>query len=79
MGGEGNLPGLVVGIPPTVTASNLASAVGQATPYHIEAFYRLQINDYLSITPGFWAIINPEANSQNATQFVGHIRTSFLF
>ena len=79
VGGEGNLPGLVVGIPPTVTASNLASAVGQATPYHIEAFYRLRINDYLSITPGFWAIINPEANSQNTTQFVGHIRTSFLF
>ncbi len=79
VGGEGNLPGIVFGIPPTVTASNLASAVGQTTPYHIEAFYRLRINNHIAITPGFWAIIHPEANRNNATQFVGHIRTSFLF
>jgi hypothetical protein len=34
---------------------------------------------YISITPGFWAIINPENDSSNATQWVGHIRTSFNF
>lgn len=79
VGGEGNLPGIALGIPPTVTASNLPGAVGQTTPYHLEAFYRIQLNDNISITPGFWVVLNPEANSNNATQYVGHIRTSFLF
>ncbi|UAJ74468.1 iron uptake porin [Synechocystis sp. PCC 7339] len=79
VGGEGNLPGIALGIPPTVTASNLPGAVGQTTPYHLETFYRIQINDNISITPGFWVVLNPEANSNNATQYVGHIRTSFLF
>ncbi|WP_422661997.1 carbohydrate porin [Pannus brasiliensis] len=49
------------------------------TAYHIEAFYRLQINDWIAVIPGFWVVINPENNSLNQTQRVGYLRTGFNF
>ncbi len=77
LGGEGNLPGILFGMPPKVTASSIRRDRGSL--YHLEAFYRFQINEYISITPGLWVIFNPENDSRNATQYVGHIRTSFNF
>jgi len=47
--------------------------------YHIEAFYRYRLNDNISVTPGFWVILNPENDSRNDTQYVGVIRTTFDF
>jgi hypothetical protein len=83
VGGEGWLPGLVFGLPPRVANSSVRSpdiiGRGEDTSYHIEAFYRVQINDYLALTPGFWVILNPENDSRNSTQWVGHLRTSFNF
>lgn len=77
LGGEGFLSGILFGIPPTVTNSDIRD--DRNTAYHIEAFYRLQLNDNIAITPGFWVIFNPENDDRNDTQWVGHIRTSFNF
>jgi hypothetical protein len=77
VGGEGNLPGILFGIPPQVTNSDVRE--DRDTAYHLEAFYRFKINDNIAITPGVWAIINPENNSNNDVQWVGHVRTSFNF
>lgn len=77
LGGEGNLPGILVGLPPRVTSSDVRRE--RDNSYHIETFYRFQVNDNISITPGFWVVINPENNSSNDTQYVGVIRTSFDF
>lgn len=77
VGGEGWMPGIVFGVPPKVSSSDVRS--DRDTAYHIEAFYRLQVNDYIALTPGFWVIINPENNSRNNTQWVGYLRTSFNF
>ncbi|OUL35610.1 hypothetical protein BV372_10405 [Nostoc sp. T09] len=76
-GGRGNLPGILVGIPPHVTNSDVRQENDNA--YHIEAFYRLRVNDNISVTPGFWVILNPENNSNNDTQYVGVLRTTFDF
>ncbi|MBW4471529.1 MAG: iron uptake porin [Stenomitos rutilans HA7619-LM2] len=75
VGGKGNLPGLLIGLPPHITRGDIRRS---ATSLHIEAFYRFQVNDFISITPGFWLVTNPE-NSSNATQYVGVIRASFNF
>ena len=75
--GEGNLPGILVGLPPRVTDSDVRDE--DDTSYHVEAFYRFQLNDYISVTPGFWVVFNPENNSDNSNQYVGVIRTSFNF
>ena len=76
-GGEGNLPGIMFGIPPHVNSSDVREEDDNA--YHLEAYYRLRVNDNISVTPGVWAIFNPENNSDNDTQYVGVLRTTFNF
>ncbi|MDM9584704.1 iron uptake porin [Nostoc sp. GT001] len=51
----------------------------RATPYHLEAYYRLQVTDNISITPGAFVLFNPEGNSNNDTTTVGVLRTTFTF
>lgn len=77
VGGKGNLPGILVGLPARVTNSDVRDE--RDTSYHIESFYRFQVNDNISITPAFWVVINPENDSRNDTQWVGLIRTGFNF
>lgn len=77
VGGEGNLPGILVGLPGRVTSSNVRRE--RDTSYHIEAFYRFQVNDNISITPGVWVVVNPENDSRNDTQWVWLVRTGFNF
>jgi hypothetical protein len=77
LGGEGNLGGLVVGMPPKLTDSD--GAEDQDTSIHLEAFYRYQITDNIGITPGLMVIFNPEHNDNNDTMFVGTVRTTFTF
>nr|MDZ8075592.1 iron uptake porin [Nostoc sp. DedQUE01] len=77
VGGKGNLPGILFGLPPRISNSDVREEPDNA--YHIEAFYRLRMNDHISVTPGFWVILNPENNSENDTQYVGVIRTTFDF
>jgi hypothetical protein len=77
VGGKGNLPGILFGLPPRVSNSDVRQEGDNA--YHLEAFYRWRMNDHISVTPGFWMILNPENNSQNDTQYVGVVRTTFDF
>jgi Carbohydrate-selective porin, OprB family/S-layer homology domain len=77
LGGEGNLPGILVGVPPHVDSSDVRAEDDNA--YHIEAFYRLRVNDNISVTPSLWTIFNPENNSSNDTLYVGALRTTFDF
>ncbi|MGV0023678.1 iron uptake porin [Phormidesmis priestleyi] len=85
---EGNLGGLVFGMPPKVTDNDYgfnnrtATSVRREdsdTSYHLEAFYRYRLNDNIAITPGFLVIFNPEHNSANDTIYVGTLRTTFTF
>jgi len=77
LGRRGNLLGFVVGVPPKVTSSD--GAEDDKTSLHIEGFYRLQVTDFISITPGVFVITNPEHNDKNDTVWVGVLRTTFSF
>ncbi|WP_414571316.1 iron uptake porin [Nostoc sp. CCY 9925] len=77
LGNQGNLAGLVLGMPPKVTSSSLIT--DRDTSLHIEGFYRFQVTDNISITPGLFVITNPEHNANNESIFVGTIRTTFKF
>lgn len=83
LGKRGNLGGIVVGVPPKVSANDFRQngirRKDNDTSLHVEAFYRYRINDNIAITPGFYVLFNPEHNSDNATQFVGVLRTTFTF
>ncbi|MEM1281590.1 MAG: iron uptake porin, partial [Cyanobacteria bacterium P01_H01_bin.152] len=92
--GEGHLGGLYVGQPPRITSSdlrqgqnipdllagNLGDPGGQSdSTLHIEAFYRYQLTDYLSLTPGFIVILDPSNTSGSDTITIGALRTTFRF
>lgn len=79
LGKEGNLAGFVIGQPPKVTANDINSREDNDTSLHLEAFYRYQVTNNISITPGLIVITNPEHNDNNDTTYVGTIRTSFSF
>ncbi len=77
---KGNNAGLIFGQPLYRTdASGTQLPAGRAVPYHLEAYYRLRLNDHLSITPGGFVLFNPEGISSNNTTAVGVIRTTFTF
>ncbi len=83
-GRKGNLLGFVFGVPPKVTESDVRNTNGSSrkdgdTSYHLEGFYRFQVNDFISVTPGVYLIMNPEHNNKNDDIWVGLLRTTFSF
>jgi len=91
-GSKGSTLGFVVGMQPKVTGSNFLNPVPAATPtaaptlrvdrdtsLHIEAFYKYKVSDNLFVTPGLLMLTNPEHNSANPTEYLGTIRTTFVF
>jgi hypothetical protein len=73
-GKPGNLLGFVIGAEPY----RLTAAAGQI-PLHVEGFYRYQLNDKISVTPGVIWIKNPGQNDSNADAVIGSLRTTFSF
>ncbi len=45
----------------------------------VEAHYRYPISDNILITPGVFAIFNPDHDSHNDDIWVGAVRTTFSF
>ncbi|MCC3489831.1 MAG: iron uptake porin [Microcoleus sp. PH2017_25_DOB_D_A] len=76
-GKPGNLLGFIAGVPPKVTESDVRR--DRDTSYHLEGFYRFQVNDFISVTPGVYVILNPEHNKNNEDIWVGVLRTTFSF
>ncbi|MEO1006843.1 MAG: iron uptake porin, partial [Cyanobacteria bacterium J06638_38] len=79
LGKEGNLGGLVVGAEPYVTQIDGDDPSNDDAPLHVEAFYRYQLNDNISITPGLIYLNNPNQDSGNDDVFIGALRTTFKF
>ena len=94
LGKKGNLGGVVVGMQPRLTDTSndaLASAIGlpiengvqsrsdRNSGLHLEAFYRYQLNDNISVTPGFFWLTAPNHDSRNPDVVIGVIRTTFIF
>jgi hypothetical protein len=49
------------------------------TSYLVEVQYKYPVNDNITITPGLYAIFNPNHNNSNDTVYVGVVRTTFNF
>ncbi len=84
-GAEGNVLGFVFGLPPKMNSRSLptgttsTTALNPDTSYHLEALYKIKLNDSMDITPGLLLITNPENNSANQTIYVGTLRTTYRF
>lgn len=82
LGKKGNLGGLVVGVQPYLgnpVAVSKGTYGAQAVPIHVEAFYKYQLTDRISITPGVIWISNPGQITTTNDAFIGTLRTTFTF
>jgi Carbohydrate-selective porin, OprB family/S-layer homology domain len=73
-GKKGNLLGITAGVEPY-----LGNAVNNSIPIHVEGFYKYQLNDRISVTPGLIWIINPGQTDSNNDALIGTLRTTFTF
>ncbi|MFW9258097.1 iron uptake porin [Nostoc sp. CALU 546] len=91
---KGNLGGIYVGQPPKITSSNLPvgnnvpdfvnTGLGRAggqpgTTTQIEAFYRFQLTNNISITPGIIHILEPGHTPDSDSVTIGILRSTFSF
>lgn len=75
---EKNVGGIIIGVPPVISSHDDGDLVTDKTPLHVEALYRIEVNDYIEITPGAFAVFNPDTDD-NDTLWVGTVRTEFSF
>jgi hypothetical protein len=81
-GRKGNLLGLMAGVEPYVgnpVAYGFAPGTRNDLPIHLEGFYKYQLTDNISITPGVIYIMNPGQDDTNQNVLIGTIRTTFTF
>lgn len=74
--------GMIVGMEPTLTgldSSTPFNAFKRDTSLHLEAYYRIQINDNLSITPALIWITAPNQDNNNPDIITGALRSTFKF
>jgi len=81
---EGNLAALIVGAEPYLTSINADGADGDEAieadvPIHVEALYKYQFNDNISITPGVIWLPTPNQDGDNSDIVIGTVRTTFTF
>jgi hypothetical protein len=75
---ENNLGGVIIGIPPVVSDHDDSSLIAEKTAFHIEALYRIKVNDNINVTPGSFIVVNPDTEESDLI-WVGTIRAEFEF
>ncbi|MEG4493052.1 iron uptake porin [Microcoleus sp. D3_18_C4] len=82
LGKEGNLLGIVVGREPyldKLEASRSLRSFRNDDSYHVEGFYKFQLSDNISVTPGVIWVTNPNQDDRNDDIIIGTLRTTFTF
>ncbi|MEG5173793.1 iron uptake porin [Microcoleus sp. B3-D7] len=82
LGKEGNLLGFVVGREPyldKLEASRSLRSFRNDDSYHVEGFYKFQLSDNISVTPGVIWVTNPNQDDRNDDIIIGTLRTTFTF
>lgn len=82
LGKEGNLGAIVAGAEPTLRGLDVPGGTkdfNRDFAYHIEGFYKYQVSDNISITPGIIWLTAPNQNSDNSDTVIGTVRTTFTF
>ncbi|PMB10416.1 hypothetical protein CEN49_04000 [Fischerella thermalis CCMEE 5273] len=77
-GKEGNVLGIFAGAEP-YSLNRVAGVRDGDVPYHIEGFYKYQVSDNISITPGVIWLTAPGQSSDNDDAIIGTLRTTFTF
>ena len=81
---EGSMAAMTIGAEPYLNSIDADGDdndenIAEDTPIHVEALYRFNLNDNISITPGVVFISNPNQDDNNDDIFIGALRTTFTF
>jgi len=82
LGKEGSVLGIFAGVQPYLGSASIQNTDLEITnnnPIHIEGFYKYQLTDNISITPGLIWVSNPEQTNDSDDQVIGTLRTTFTF
>lgn len=83
LGKQGSVLGLFAGVEPTLrglrTGGTQRNFGSRDNAYHAEGFYKYQLNDNISITPGIIVLFDPAQNRNNPDAVIGTLRTTFTF
>lgn len=91
LGKEGNLLGIFAGVEPYLgiggsgqaAISNAlglpANSLSLSNPMHVEIFYKYQVTDNISITPGFIWVSDSDQIVRGNDQYIGTLRGTFTF
>ena len=85
LGKEGSVLSVAGGMLPKFTSEDavpegqLGQQEDRDTSYIVEALYKFPLNDNILITPGAYAVFNPNHVDNNDTVYVGVVRTTFQF
>ncbi|NEP01844.1 MAG: iron uptake porin [Symploca sp. SIO2E9] len=83
LGKEGNVLGIFGGVQPTLRGldGNIRPAGGfnRDNAYHIEGFYKYQLTDNISVTPGVIWLTSPGQDEGQEDAIIGTLRTTFKF
>jgi BMFP domain-containing protein YqiC len=82
-GKKGNILGLFAGVEPTLRGlSNSvrpAQGFSRDNSWHFEGFYKYQLSENISVTPGIIWLTSPGQNENNDDAVIGTLRTTFTF
>ncbi|MGB3204326.1 MAG: iron uptake porin [Crinalium sp.] len=79
LGKKGNLGGIIVGAEPYLGGFSNSPVPTNDIPLHIEGFYRYQLTDNVSITPGVIVLTALNQNQASDDVIIGTLRTTFRF
>ncbi|MGD1849573.1 MAG: iron uptake porin [Cyanophyceae cyanobacterium] len=76
---EGNFGYVLFGAAPYLSDADGDSGFESDVPLHLEAAYKVQVSDNITITPGFIWLFSPQQDSDNDDIVIGSVRTTFSF
>ncbi|MFE1745465.1 iron uptake porin [Coleofasciculus sp. H7-2] len=82
LGKRGNILGIFAGVEPYLAGLEVQGepvGIKNDLSYHLEGFYKYQLTDNISITPGIIWITAPNQNDDNDDAVIGTLRTTFSF
>ena len=82
-GKKGNVLGFFGGLEPTLRGFHVNGAATtpfrNSSSYHLEGFYKYQLTDNISVTPGVIWITAPNQDNRDPNNIIGTFRTTFTF
>ncbi len=79
LGQINNLGGIIMGAQPYLGSLEGVSSLSNDIPWHIEGFYRWQVNDHVSLTPGLIWHLNPNQDQGENDIVTSTMRMTLTF